>query len=77
MVNTESTENKRISMEVVIVPKIAAPIQMKSHREIASLSYLKGLQLAHPISAEKDSIGTDFSNFKAGIVVIRTANDKT
>ena len=40
-------------MEVVIVPKTVAPTQMTSRREIASLSYLKGLQLARLISAEE------------------------
>ena len=48
----ETVDNQRIEIEVIIVPKIAAPIQTKSQREIKALPYLHGLRLAHPICAE-------------------------
>ncbi|XP_063447872.1 uncharacterized protein LOC134727420 [Mytilus trossulus] len=48
----ETVDNQRIEIEVIIVPKIAAPIQTKSQKEIKALPYLRGLRLAHPICAE-------------------------
>ncbi|XP_071138800.1 uncharacterized protein [Mytilus edulis] len=48
----ETVDNQRIEIEVIIVPKIAAPIQTKSQKEIKALPYLHGLRLAHPICAE-------------------------
>ncbi|XP_063436301.1 uncharacterized protein LOC134717737 [Mytilus trossulus] len=48
----ETVDNQRIEIDVIIVPKIAAPIQTKSQKEIKALQYLRGLRLAHPICAE-------------------------
>ena len=46
-----------ILLTILIVPTIAAPIHTVDHKEITHLSYLEGLQLAHPISsAEQLSI---------------------
>ena len=48
------TENReRIAMEVIIVQKIAAPIHMKERLYVNNLPYLRGLQLAHPVTHEE------------------------
>ncbi|XP_069118844.1 uncharacterized protein [Argopecten irradians] len=46
----ESVSGERIPIEVVILPKIAAPIEMKARINAAKLPYLRGLQLAHPVT---------------------------
>ncbi|XP_063417035.1 uncharacterized protein LOC134699359 [Mytilus trossulus] len=48
----ETVDNQRTELDVIIVPKIAAPIQTKSQKEIKALPYLRGLRLAHPKCAE-------------------------
>ena len=48
----ETVDEERVQIEVIIMPKIAAPIQTKAREEIKTLPYLNGLRLAHPISAE-------------------------
>lgn len=40
----------KIKLEVVIIPKIAAPISNRSLVNIKELSYLKELNLTHPVS---------------------------
>ncbi|CAC5376967.1 unnamed protein product [Mytilus coruscus] len=47
-IETESKE--RIPMEVIIVPKVAAPIHRKKRVNINSVSYLRGLQLTHQVT---------------------------
>ncbi|XP_063404398.1 uncharacterized protein LOC134687869 [Mytilus trossulus] len=49
----ETERKERIQMEVIIVPKIAAPIHMKKRVNINSLPYLRGLQLAHPVTQDE------------------------
>ena len=41
-----------IPLSVLIVPRIAAPLQMVSHPQLDRLTYLQGLSLAHPVSAD-------------------------
>lgn len=43
----------KIPLEVVIIPKIAAPISNRSRVNIKELSYGKGLELTHPISTDE------------------------
>ena len=42
-----------IPISVLIVPKIAAPLQTVSHPQLHRLPYLQGLALAHPIIASE------------------------
>ena len=42
-----------IPLSVLIVPKIAAPLQTVSHLQLHRLPYLKGLTLAHPITGDR------------------------
>ncbi|XP_033762684.1 uncharacterized protein LOC117344144 [Pecten maximus] len=46
----ESVSGERIPIEVVIIPKIAAPIEIKARINAAKLPYLRELQLAHPVT---------------------------
>ncbi|XP_069139306.1 uncharacterized protein [Argopecten irradians] len=46
----ESVSGERIPIEVVILPKIAAPIEMKAQINAAKLPYLRGLQLANLVT---------------------------
>ena len=64
-IDIETDDEQKLEIEVIIVPKIAAPIQTKSRNEIKTLPYLNGLKLAHPITAEDKFnisllIGADF-----------------
>ena len=43
-------QQQKIPVPVLIVPTIAMPIDISHRSDIAELSYLKGLRLAHPIS---------------------------
>ena len=50
---------------MIIVPTIAAPLINRTRLEIANLSYLRGLKLAHPVTEEENFeismlIGADF-----------------
>ena len=47
----ETITGDRLPLSVLIVPTIAAPVQNITHCTIAELPYLKGLQLANPITA--------------------------
>lgn len=40
---------EKISMEVLIVPTIAAPLQNNINFDASKLHYLQGLKLAHPV----------------------------
>ena len=42
-----------IPISVLIVPKIAAPLQTVSHFQLYRLPYLQGLALAHPITGDR------------------------
>ena len=42
-----------IPLSVLIVPKIAAPLQTVSHLQLHRLPYLQGLTLAHPITGDR------------------------
>ena len=49
-ISLETESQEKIQMEVIIVPKIAAPIHMKGYAKVKNLSYLQGLHLAHPVT---------------------------
>jgi len=42
-----------IPLSVLIVPRIAAPLQTVSHVKLNKLSYLRNVSLAHPIPGDK------------------------
>ena len=60
------TEDKRkMKIDVLIVPKIATPLNIRFRSNINKLSYMQGLKLAHPVSNEERFnismlIGADF-----------------
>ena len=65
VVQLETDNQKTLPIEVLIVPTIAAPLTNHARLEIANLSYLKGLKLAHPVTEEENFeismlIGADF-----------------
>ncbi|XP_053395751.1 uncharacterized protein LOC128555938 [Mercenaria mercenaria] len=43
---------KKIKMHVLIVPNIAVPFQNRIQKEAATLPYLQGLRLAHPVTTD-------------------------
>ena len=48
------TENcEKTQIDVIVVPKIAAPIQTKDRAQVSNLPYIRGLRLAHPVSNEE------------------------
>ena len=47
----ETITGERLPLSVLIVPTIAAPVQHVTHYTTAELPYLKGLQLATPMTA--------------------------
>ena len=63
-------------MEVIIIPKIAAPISNRSRVNIREISYLRGLKLAYPVSSEEQFhismlIGADYYWNIVGDKIIR------
>lgn len=59
------TDGGDVNITALVVPKIAAPIQNFTSSDLHSLTYLRGLKLAHPVGvAEKFDIsfliGTDY-----------------
>ena len=65
-VQLETDNQKTLPIEVLIVPTLAAPLTNRTRLEIANLSYLKGLKLAHSVTEEENFeissmlIGADF-----------------
>ncbi|XP_065904066.1 uncharacterized protein [Dysidea avara] len=47
-------EQSPIPISDLVVPKLAAPLQNSMRMEITKLPYLKGLQLAHPVTEDDD-----------------------
>ena len=65
-----------IPIRVLVVPFIAKPINIQSQRSAASLSYLHGLKLAHPVNADETFeisllIGADYYWQIVGDEVVR------
>ena len=50
-----------VPISVLVVPKLAAPLQNSARMEINKIPYLKNLQLAHPVSQD--------DNFEINILV--------
>ena len=50
-----------ITISVLVVPQLAAPLQNSMRMELTKLPYLKGLQLAHPV--------TEDDNFEINVLV--------
>lgn len=64
-VKVETITGELISMSVLIVPTIAAPLQNAVPMSISTLSHLRGLKLAHPVTSNKSFtistlIGADY-----------------
>ena len=51
-INLQTPNGEGIPIEVIIVPEIAAPLQDFATIDVHSLSHLKGLTFAHPITDE-------------------------
>lgn len=65
IVNLQTENHETLSMEVLIVPTIAAPLTNRTRLEVGKMPYLRGLKLAHPIKEEDNFeismlIGADF-----------------
>ena len=43
-----------VSVSVLIVPKLAAPIRNSVHAHVDKLPYLQGLPLAHPVTSDEN-----------------------
>ena len=53
LINIVAKTGELIPLSVLVVPRIAAPLQTVSHAKLTSLPYLHGLTLAHPITGDK------------------------
>ena len=49
LINIVAKTGELIPLSVLVVPRIAAPLQTVSHAKLTSLPYLHGLTLAHPM----------------------------
>ena len=52
-VNVVTTSGEKIPLQVLVVEKIATPLQNHLHQNVQDLPYLRGLRLAHPITSEE------------------------
>jgi hypothetical protein len=53
-INIATKSSGSIPIQVLIVPKIATPIQSKVRAPIKDLPYLRQLKLAHPVTSDKN-----------------------
>ena len=53
LINIVAKTGELIPLSVLVVPRIAAPLQTVSHAKLTSLPYLHSLTLAHPITGDK------------------------
>lgn len=51
-VTLTTISNERINLQVLIVPRIAAPLSNRTHKEAVNLPYLKGLTLAYHVTTD-------------------------
>ena len=63
-VEVETVTGERIAMSVLAIPSIAAPIQSSVNLSVRNTLYLRGLNLAHPVTSEQNFeisllVGTD------------------
>ena len=68
-VEIETVTGERIPMSVLVIPSIAAPIQSSVNLSIRNMPYLRGLNLAHPVTSEQ--------NFEISLLVITGHLSKT
>ena len=64
-IEVETLSGERISMSVLIVPTIAAPIQNSISASVYNMPHIRPLSLAHPVTSERQFsisllIGTDY-----------------
>lgn len=52
-VNVVTTSGEKIPLHVLVVEKIATPLQTHMHQSIGDLPHLRGLKLAHPITSDE------------------------
>ena len=52
-INIESITGEKIPVSVLVVPKIATPLQNRIRTNVRTLPYLKGTPLAHPITSDE------------------------
>ena len=52
-INVVTTSGETIPLHVLVVEKIAAPLQTHMHQGVEDLPYLRGLKLAHPITSDE------------------------
>ncbi|CAB4008142.1 Hypothetical predicted protein, partial [Paramuricea clavata] len=52
-INIESITSEKIPVSVLVVPKIATPLQNRIRTNVRTLPYLKGIPLAHPITSDE------------------------
>ena len=61
VINLKTNTNDEIPLRVLIVERIATPLQLRSHHHINNIPHLKNLQLAHPV--------TNYENFEISLLV--------
>ena len=61
IIEVQTVAGVKIPISVLIVPKIAPPLQNLLHTSLQNIPYLKGLQLAHPV--------TDNVNFEISVLI--------
>jgi transposase InsO family protein len=54
VINLKTSNNDEIPLRVLIVERIATPLQLHSRHNINKIPHLKGLQLAHPITSDEN-----------------------
>ena len=52
-VNVVTTSGEKIPLHVLVVEKIATPLQTHMHQNVEDPPYLRGLRLAHPITSDE------------------------
>ena len=52
-VNVLTTSGEKIPLHVLVVEKIATPLQTHMHQGMEDLTHLRGLKLAHPITSDQ------------------------
>ena len=61
IIQVQTVAGVKIPISVLIVPKIAPPLQNLLHTSLQNILHLKGLQLAHPV--------TDNENFEISVLI--------
>ena len=53
-INVVTTRGKNIPLRVLMVEKIATPLQNHLSRQIQDMPHLRGLKLAHPVTSDEN-----------------------